>query len=564
MFQDPQSKHYHQHADVMRKCERIYKGLMIRSRDNTPADYSMTIRNDENAVVIVKFMSTQPFSGNSIPQTIIDHVDDEHRNDSVIFGFCSEINIQNTVNELTRRWNVPYSKTPNKKVTLYLYSNMNKYDYTDTSTITQITLRSNYHPDVRTNCDNLLEEHALYAICPHGSAATAALHHIAKYERDPNTNDDDPKNPPPQYIRSTEIKKNVETKIPATSTKISTTMEITHVTEFHQYSDIGSYKQSCIVRPFDQLVIPFLPMKVNIPLSNHSHFYELYNIEDSSKLAGKFEFQDSSTLSYHIDQDYEILFDDAIHSQMNWSILYREFGNENYSVELIQTIFDMTLDSLQRYDVYPTLFALLRTTSKREMLIESLDLRHRDILVPIKKIDNGSKLLVCTQIQRFPLTIQKLKFPVTNRLSFDIAHILWINVNQGKPFENPHFELNNTIVLYHMNKLQEIAERFEQSIDDVWGYFIMLTICEAGNKTWNSITVNEWCDFLHNALPNDERIDKFENFLLSHMLWETFQLTLKDDSTGKLGNDEQLNVIKKRKAYKIQQRLLSNTDKLSK
>jgi hypothetical protein len=92
----------------------------------------------------------------------------------------------------------------------------------------------------------------------------------------------------------------------------------------------------------------------------------------------------------------------------------------------------------------------------------------------------------------------------------------------------------------------------------------MLTISEARNKTWNSITINKLCDFLHHALPNDERIDKFTNFLLSHKLWETFQLTLKDDSTGKLGNDEQLNVIKKRKTCKIQERLLSNIDKLSK
>jgi hypothetical protein len=55
----------------------------------------------------------------------------------------------------------------------------------------------NEKPSNRTNCSNVKEEHMLYVICRHASAATAYLHYIGnqlvEMYQPPETNDD--KNP---------------------------------------------------------------------------------------------------------------------------------------------------------------------------------------------------------------------------------------------------------------------------------------------------------------------------------------------------------------------------------
>ncbi|CAM4956498.1 unnamed protein product [Rotaria socialis] len=422
--------------------------------------------------------------------------------------------------------------------------------------------------------------HALYVIGPHGSAATAALHHIPKLMDTCTSNSNDPQQQRPGSVGSSSENDgnkpadgnnkpkddnnqrkddNNQRKddhnlvlMLASSETASRTTNTSHP-KSDKCSDLKSYKRLHIVPSFEQLIIPFLRMTVNIPFSPNSDFYELYGIDKSSKLHTKFDFKDAYTLSYHIDQEYEMLFDDAIHSQMDWSTLYRDFGTNTWSNDLIITIFQMASDSLEKYDVYPTRIALLRTTSERTDLIKKLKKSTYNILVPIKEFNNETELLVCTQIQRFHCKPSNIEFWNKDESSFKLAYVLWINFTHGKPFTSPYCELNNSIVVYRTDKLLEVGKQCKQaSADDVWGYVIFLTVSDAAKEIWNPITVNKWCDFLYDALPNNESIEKFSAFLSKHNLVETFKSVLENTSPGKLRNNEQYVVIKKREAYKIQ------------
>src|ERR1700722_10400547 len=134
MFRDPQSRHNGKHEEVMAKCKQIYDDLMEKNQDGELAEYAeyaMSIRKDDNSVCIVRFMSTQPYSKDLQPQKIIDHVTKADCNDSLIFGFCSKLDMKKTLYELKKKWRPPYPPVAQKSLILYLRSNMNKYDYTD-------------------------------------------------------------------------------------------------------------------------------------------------------------------------------------------------------------------------------------------------------------------------------------------------------------------------------------------------------------------------------------------------------------------------------------------------
>ncbi|CAF1957546.1 unnamed protein product [Rotaria magnacalcarata] len=602
MFANSQNNQSKNFETVRKECKNIYNKFMKGNVINLTADHDMTITEDDNSFTSVKFMSIPPSSEISTLKQIAEQVTQSENKVSIIFGFCSTLDIKETVKYLKKKLESnntgetnqegrnalsTNSGTIKSKVTVYLHSNLNKYAYADATIDDKITLKINYHPDKRTNCDEETEMHALYVIGPHGSAATAALHHIPKLMDTCTSNSNDPQqqrpgsvgpssenysnkpadgNNKPKADNNERKDDNNQRKddnnqrkddhslvlMLASSETVSRTTN-TSDPKSDKCFDLKSYKRLHIVPSFEQLIIPFLRMTVNIPFSPNSDFYELYGIDKSSKLHTKFDFKDAYTLSYHIDQEYEMLFDDAIHSQMDWSTLYRDFGTNTWSNDLISTIFQMASDSLEKYDVYPARIALLHTTSERTNLIKKLKKSTYNILVPIKEFNNETKLLVCTQIQRFPCKPSNIEFWNKDESSFKLAYVLWINFTHGKPFTSPYCELNNSIVVYHTDKLLEVGKQCKQAAaDDVWGYVIFLTVNEAAKETWNPITVNKWCDFLYDALPNNESIEKFSAFLSKHNLVKTFKSVLENTSPGKLRNDEQYDVIKKRKAYKIQ------------
>ncbi|CAF2268490.1 unnamed protein product [Rotaria magnacalcarata] len=100
MFANSQNNQSKNFETVRKECKNIYNKFMKGNVINLTADHDMTITEDGNSFTSVKFMSIPPSSEISTLKQIAEKVTQSENKVSIIFGFCSTLDIKETVKYL--------------------------------------------------------------------------------------------------------------------------------------------------------------------------------------------------------------------------------------------------------------------------------------------------------------------------------------------------------------------------------------------------------------------------------------------------------------------------------
>ncbi|CAF1216108.1 unnamed protein product, partial [Didymodactylos carnosus] len=180
-----------------------------------------------------------------------------------------------------------------------------------------------------------------------------------------------------------------------------------------------------------------------------------------------------------VNPQHTLFLDDALYAELSWAALYKKFHQT--ATDLISQMFELGFKSLKKYHLFPSMYAVLRSTSNRKKVKEYFDTNSDELAVPIQGmvVDYNHHLLVCTQLEaldiQFLLSLTRRKelnignwthtFSDSNKpthfrflsildddelpkeLSFRVAYLLWMIICEEDPFKEKHIlSLVNEIV----------------------------------------------------------------------------------------------------------------------
>ncbi|CAF1393591.1 unnamed protein product [Rotaria sp. Silwood1] len=159
---------------VHNACENVYLQLM----NDTPGQGArMQVTKDNESFL---FCSEVPNNRKGVPNFLLSTIREfitKNTSKATIFSFLPNIDVNNS-KVISDLQNIDKSIT-NRKIEIFIHTNTEK-DIT-IPRMTSGKLLINNKPNQRTGPAQEQIQCALYAVCPHGSVATAALHFIAQH-----------------------------------------------------------------------------------------------------------------------------------------------------------------------------------------------------------------------------------------------------------------------------------------------------------------------------------------------------------------------------------------------
>ena len=122
--------------------------------------------------------------GQSKPMEIfMDHLQRNYNKGIHIYAFTRHIDVLETITEINKQ----LLRECHAQLHVFIYSNKDKEKYTPFRLNNKLRLQINQQPSERTDYNGEKQQNALYAVCPHASAATAFLHFVGKHLSTHNT-----------------------------------------------------------------------------------------------------------------------------------------------------------------------------------------------------------------------------------------------------------------------------------------------------------------------------------------------------------------------------------------
>ncbi|CAF5119721.1 unnamed protein product [Rotaria magnacalcarata] len=90
---------------------------------------------------------------------------------------------------------------------------------------------------------------------------------------------------------------------------------------------------------------------------------------------------------------------------------------------------------------------------------------------------------------------------------------------------------------------------------DTWEELLAKVLFDGDQRAWYFDTVNYWCDVIEKAFCDEENVNSFVEFLKKSDQSKKLLAILNDGGRHKLGNQWQLDVIEKRQAKQILNKL---------
>lgn len=374
-------------------------------------------------------------------------------------------------------------KIKNKEITIYIHTNTKK----DSVFVNNKSgkLRINYNPKKRTDPLGQYILCALYAICPHGSVATAALNFIAS-----------------------EIDK-------------SLSIEPQDI-ELHE------------------LIIPFLPLHVGwvktlqgennkTAKEKFSYFHTISN----TNLERKIKVEDNTVNKCIYDQKFATLCTDIRYAeQIETKNLINKICDlePKDCLELLKTL----CKSIDEFNLWPRSFVLL---DKIKEYSSYQDLDHTSIAMPI--IEVKGKFLICSSADFFENAECKTSAERLWSLAVSWNPPLYPKNN---PFDDPYSRWVKSILRIDR---QTLDDEFEEN---TWERFLEIVLTNANEQVWLWFTVSRWCDIIENAFSYNGNLESFVKFLQKEKHEQTFIKLLDNNQRYKLGNRWQKEIIDKHNA----------------
>ena len=477
---------------IYNACENVYSQLM---RDTPDEGASMKVNVDGKSYLFCsEKLDNREGISDFFLNTIKDFIRQDHKAGTV-FSFLSNIDENN---QKTKRNLKNLAETiKDKSIETYIYTNTKKH-------LTLLNLRHgnlfiNSEPNRRTDVEQGLIEHILlYAVCPHGSVATSALHFIAKhiYEEDFRIE--------PQHV------------------------------------DLSS------------LMVPFLPLRFGYPprlnqteaADIKSLFLKTYCIENTT-LAEKIEIQEYSVCKPLYDPKYNLLCADVRYAKQidTKDLLDAEDVKKSITEnnDKLLKILVALCKSIRSFNVCPKSFVILENIHDFESYRK--DFENDNIAVPIIQIKR--KLLICSNTVFF------------EKNSESYADLLWAlavgwnpPLNSGNnPYEYPYSTWIKSILEIGRNKLnQQLGKR-------TWENFLTEALFDAGKRAWHWYSIGSWCDVIEEAFIEEGNLKAFVKFLKTTNKYKDFIELVKDVNRHKIGNPWQMNIIRSRQAKKYLQKI---------
>ncbi len=482
-------------------CENVYMQLM---NDTSGEGASMEVSVDEKDYL---FCSEIPDNRESAPDFLLATIENFIRKctkPATIFSFLSNTDL-NSPKIMKILKNID-KKIEEREIKICIHTNTGKHLSFPSHTSGKLFINSK--PEQRTDAaQEEIECILLYAVCPHGSVATSALHFIAKHIHKKSFHIE------PQYVN------------------------------------------------FHSLFIPFLPLQLGYPVDPNQNetrdikepFLELHSLSPT-KLAEKILIEKHSICKSKYDPKYNLLCADVKYAKQ---VETKDLLEVEELIETITKNEDKFLEilyilckSLSNFNMRPRLFVILENINEYDLYKKEFE-NYDKIAAPIIQIEK--KFLICSSATFF----EKNSEP-PERLLFSLAVGWNPPLNYGNsPYEYPYSKWVKSILKVDREKLNQ------QLGQDTWESFLTTILLDASERAWYSYTVGNWCDMIEDAFSREGNRKSFMHFLKKTNKHEDFKIMLNDSNRHKIGNRWQKEVIEKHKANKHLQEICKYLDDTS-
>ncbi|CAF3391108.1 unnamed protein product [Rotaria socialis] len=350
----------------------------------------------------------------------------------------------------------------------------------------------NNKPSMRTDAtEDEIESVLLYAICPHSSVVTSCIHFIAKH---------------------------IHKKGFAIKTR--------HV-------------------DFRYLVIPFLPLNFGFTIEGTSEnpktqFLQHFHISGTN-FAKEVVVREHDACEQLYERQYNILCADIRYQkQIETKDLLKEIGKSKFD---FLNLLRILCGSIKNFSLWPAFFVILNDVNEYNSYTTDFGNNNNNIPVPIIQIDQH--FLICSCVNLYERHHDKW------------SSCLWSLATSWNPplnsVNNPHAYPYVTWTL----KIFEIGrEKLNKEFGvDTWEELLTKVLLDGDQRAWYSDTVNYWCDVIEKAFRDEENVHFFVEFLKKSDQSKKLLAILNDGGRHKLGNQWQLDVIEKRQAKQILNKL---------
>lgn len=460
-------------------CENVYVQLM---NDTHCQGVSMHVKKGPNNYL---FCSELPDNNKDVNSFLISTIEKYIIKDQklIIVSFSSSMDPTNAkIKSALRKIE---ENIKNKEIIIYIHTNTKKDSVYVENKSGQLCI--NYNPRKRTDPEGQAALCALYAVCPHGSVATAALNFIAK-------NISDSLSIEPQEL------------------------------ELHQ------------------LIIPFLPL--------HFGYAMPPDLEKKNRKLSKEHFLNFHCLP-NTNLKREVLIDKNTVNKCIYDSKFAtlcadvRYAEQIKTRDLIHTICNLKTEeslkvlktlsmSIKKFDVWPRSFVLLDNV--KEYSYKELKSMKKKIAVPIIKVED--KFLICSTADFFEKQLNSS------------AEYLWHLAmswnpplySKNNPYVDPYCKWIKFIIEIDREKLND---KFGQS---TWEHFLKIVLFDANEQVWFWFTVSRWCDVVENAFKPNGNLASFVTFLRQEKCGQDFLRIVDNKNRYKLGCRWQKTIVEKHNA----------------
>ncbi|CAF4623789.1 unnamed protein product [Rotaria socialis] len=498
-FENEYKEVFHDSPDFSQSnCEKIYyacANVHSQLMNDTPGEgASMQIMVGEHHYL---FCSEIPDNRKGTPDFLLTTIENFIRKftePATIFSFLPNIDENNP--KIKKYLENIGRIIGEKEIKIFIHTNTKKHIVFPT--LKSGTILINPQPEKRTDANlEEIERILLYAVCPHGSVATSALHFIAKHIR-----------------------------------KKDFSIEPQHVN-------------------LRSLIIPFLPLHFgyrkpneNESIKTKKSFLKEYGLTNTELAKSeRMNIEKDPICKTLYDPKYNLLCTDVrFAKQIETSDLIEKINEDNTKfLEILKILHK----SLKDFNMRPRSFVILENI--KEYKDYKKDFENPDkIAIPIIQIKN--KFLICSGINFFEKSYEN-----PARLLWSLAVGWNPPLSDGNnPYEYPYSQWVKSIIEIGRKSLNK-----EFGLN-TWENFVADVLCDADKRAWYMLTVDYWCDVIETAFGPEKSVDKFVKFLKAEKKHTRFKELLEDSNRHRIGNIWQTGTIEKRKAYSIQKRILDS------